>query len=288
MLLELERRGLTDTFVVDSAATSSAHLGELPHPETRREAARHGLTLTHRARQVVSSDFERFDLILAMDRNNERELLRLAPSPAHRHKVKMFLSFLPAEERAPEEMPDPYYTGQFPEVFSLSQRAARALARPRHGERGTLIPCSLACPSLAAPSRSRSPSRSSRSLRSRPRRVRQTTPMVKALDKQEALARTPATRGPAGAPRRPRARAGAPRRLRARAGATPLAAPQGAWRRRAQAGLSGETPATKAGQAVPSARGERRRIPIRPRRQGSPRAVPSPARSCATTTCDRT
>lgn len=112
---------------VDSAGTAAYHVGEPPDPRTREAAARRGYDLTApRARIVEPADFERFDLILAMDREILRVLRRRAPTTAHQ-RLRLFLEFAP--EAGPEDVPDPYYGGPngFEEVLDLVEAATRAL-----------------------------------------------------------------------------------------------------------------------------------------------------------------
>ena len=112
---------------VDSAGTSGYHLGQPPDPRTRQAAARRGYGLTAlRARIVEPTDFERFDLILAMDRENLSVLRRRAPSSAH-ERLRLFLEFAP--QGAPQDVPDPYYGGPngFEEVLDLVEVATRGL-----------------------------------------------------------------------------------------------------------------------------------------------------------------
>ena len=112
---------------VDSAGTAAYHAGEPPDPRARQAAARRGYDLTAlRARIVEPRDFERFDLILAMDRENLRVLRQRAPAGAH-ERLRLFLEF--ALEAGPEDVPDPYYGGPngFEEVLDLVEAAARGL-----------------------------------------------------------------------------------------------------------------------------------------------------------------
>jgi protein-tyrosine phosphatase len=112
---------------VDSAGTAGYHGGEPPDPRMRAAAARRGYDLnTLRARIVEPRDFERFDLILAMDRENLAVLQRRAPESG-RERVRLFLEFAPHGER--DEVPDPYYGGPngFEEVLDLVEAAARGL-----------------------------------------------------------------------------------------------------------------------------------------------------------------
>ena len=112
---------------VDSAGTAGYHVGEPPDPRMRAAAARRGYDLEAlRARIVEPGDFERFDLILAMDRENLAVLHRRVPEQA-RERVRLFLEFSP--QREPEEVPDPYYGGPngFEEVLDLVEATAREL-----------------------------------------------------------------------------------------------------------------------------------------------------------------
>jgi protein-tyrosine phosphatase len=112
---------------VDSAGTAGYHIGEAPDPRMQAAAARRGYQLQAlRARIVEPDDFERFDLILAMDRENLAVLHRRAPEPV-RERVRLFLEFAPPG--APPEVPDPYYGGPngFEEVLDLVESASRGL-----------------------------------------------------------------------------------------------------------------------------------------------------------------
>jgi protein-tyrosine phosphatase len=114
---------------VDSAGTAGYHVGDAPDPRMRAAAARRGYDLTAlRARVVEPGDFERFDLILAMDRENLAVLRRRAPETM-RERVRLFLEFDPQGEL--HEVPDPYYGGPngFEEVLDLIESAARGLLR---------------------------------------------------------------------------------------------------------------------------------------------------------------
>lgn len=123
---------------VDSAGTAGYHLGEPPDPRTCQAAERRGYDLAAlRARIVEPIDFERFDLILAMDRENLRVLRRRAPSGAEQ-RVRLFLEFAPQEGL--EDVPDPYYGGPngFEQVLDLVEAAARGLlAHLRQQSRAT-------------------------------------------------------------------------------------------------------------------------------------------------------
>ena len=111
-----EREGLDDSVYIDSAGTYGGHSGERSDARMRRAAAARGIDITHRARQVREEDFERFDMIIAMDDNNYEALFRLAPDRAAQQKIYRFREFL---RRNPNwsYIPDPYYEGH--EGFEL-------------------------------------------------------------------------------------------------------------------------------------------------------------------------
>lgn len=129
----LRAEGLEEAFVVDSAGTGGWHAGESADRRMLEAARRRGVHLPSVARQVRGDDFERFDLILAMDRENVAALLSLAPTH-HRHKVRLLREW---DELGPgEDVPDPYYGGPegFELVLDMVTRAGRALLhelRPR-------------------------------------------------------------------------------------------------------------------------------------------------------------
>jgi protein-tyrosine phosphatase len=101
--------GCNDVITVDSAGTSSEHLGEPPDRRTIKEARRRGLDVEgHRVWRFESDDFDRFDLVLVVDRVNERRLLDRAPTPEARAKVRLLRSFVP-DDMYDQEIPDPWY-----------------------------------------------------------------------------------------------------------------------------------------------------------------------------------
>ena len=125
---EVAAREAPDLVVqVDSAGTAGYHVGSPPDPRTCAAAARRGYDLSPlRARIVEPEDFEQFDLILAMDRENLATLRHRAPKDAH-ERVRLFLEFAP--ELATVDVPDPYYGGPngFEEVLDLVEAAAHGL-----------------------------------------------------------------------------------------------------------------------------------------------------------------
>ncbi len=115
------------TLEIDSAGTAGYHIGDPPDPRSQEAARRRGYDMTPlRARIVDGADFERFDLILAMDTNNLEVLRKRAPA-ACRERVRLFLEFAP--DCGLDEVPDPYYGGPsgFEQVLDLVEEASRGL-----------------------------------------------------------------------------------------------------------------------------------------------------------------
>jgi len=112
---------------IDSAGTHDYHVGSPPDRRAIAAAARRGIDLRSlRARVVEESDFERFDLLIAMDRLNQATLLDRSPSQ-YRERVRLFLEFAPAIDE--EDVPDPYYGGPvgFERVLDLAEEASLGL-----------------------------------------------------------------------------------------------------------------------------------------------------------------
>ncbi len=110
---------------IDSAGTGAYHVGEAPDRRMRQVARTHGIDIDNlRGRQVSRDDFRTFDLILAMDRSNLRNLEAMAPAGSHAD-VRLFRSFDPTPGDG--DVPDPYYAGGFDVVYTLVERTSRAL-----------------------------------------------------------------------------------------------------------------------------------------------------------------
>lgn len=91
---------------VDSAGTGAWNVGEPPTSQAVEAGQRVGLVVTSRARRVNSADFGRFDVIVAMDRSNMRDLTALAPNLEAQAKLRLFRTYDPLAEE--DEIPDPY------------------------------------------------------------------------------------------------------------------------------------------------------------------------------------
>ncbi len=107
---KLIEAGLDRRVSVDSAGMIDYHAGNPPDRRAMQHAARRGYDLEDlRARQLRREDFERFDLLLGMDRGHFQQLARLCPPPLA-DRVKLFLEYA-AVAGLPTEVPDPYYGG---------------------------------------------------------------------------------------------------------------------------------------------------------------------------------
>ncbi|MFV0358455.1 low molecular weight protein-tyrosine-phosphatase [Tropicimonas sp.] len=110
--------------VLDSAGTGGWYVGAPPDPRMREVAAAARYDISDlRARQFGPGDFARFDLIVAMDEQNRRDIERQRPAGSTT-PVTLFLSYGPSPRR---DVPDPYYDGGFEEVLHLIEHAARGL-----------------------------------------------------------------------------------------------------------------------------------------------------------------
>ena len=126
--------GWSTSFFIDSAGTTAYHVGERADPRMRKHAARRGVKLTSRARQLRPSDLSDFDYILAMDRDNYRGIMAMAGASSE--KVFMMTDFAP--EGRGRDVPDPYYGGPggFELVLDLLEDSCRGLLselREKHG-----------------------------------------------------------------------------------------------------------------------------------------------------------
>lgn len=112
---------------VDSAGTGSWHIGDPPHPESVEAGARAGLEIAGRARKFNTLDFDRFDMILAMDESNKNDIISLAPDKESQAKVRLFRTFDPTTSET--EVPDPWGgpTEGYDETIRIVTAAARGL-----------------------------------------------------------------------------------------------------------------------------------------------------------------
>ena len=125
----ITQAGLDESIICDSAGTSSYHLGSPPDRRMSGAASRRGIQLRGRARQFNEADFANFDLILAMDRDNYRDILYLDREGKYKEKVKLMCDF--AVNYPDKDVPDPYYGGQegFDYVIDLLLDACQGLLK---------------------------------------------------------------------------------------------------------------------------------------------------------------
>ena len=111
--------------IIDSAGTSDWHVGEPPYAPMRQAASARGYNLSvQRARQFTAADFERFDLILAMDKSNLSNIEALRPDGSTT-QARLLLDFAP--DQPLREVPDPYYTYDFDQAIDLAEQAVSGL-----------------------------------------------------------------------------------------------------------------------------------------------------------------
>ncbi len=123
----VEKAGLAQHILIDSAGTHDYHIGNPPDARTQRTASKRGYDMSNlRGRQVEVADFARFDYVLAMDRANLSILNRFCPQDSHGH-LGLFLEY--ATQHNEREVPDPYYGGAdgFERVLDMIEDAAEGL-----------------------------------------------------------------------------------------------------------------------------------------------------------------
>jgi len=132
----VEQHKLADVIEIDSAGTHAYHIGDRPDERASAAALQRGIDLSsQQARRVSPDDFDRFDYVLAMDRDNYEILAASCPSEL-RSRLRLFLEFAP--DLLTREVPDPYYGGPsgFERVLDLIEEASEGLLadiRQQHG-----------------------------------------------------------------------------------------------------------------------------------------------------------
>lgn len=119
--------GLEKEFYIDSAGLISYHEGEGSDPRMKQHAYRHGYKLTHLSRPVRQTDFDTFDIILAMDDSNYDKLRRLAPTLEDEAKIFHMTDY--CTQHVIDHVPDPYYGGAqgFENVIEILEDACKGL-----------------------------------------------------------------------------------------------------------------------------------------------------------------
>lgn len=121
----VNRSGLSDSFYIDSAATSREEIGNPVHHGTRRKLKEVGISCgDHRARQMRASEYEEFDYIIGMDSWNIRNINRILGNGDPDAKVSKLLDFT---QRKGEDIADPWYTGNFDVTYRDVKEGCEAL-----------------------------------------------------------------------------------------------------------------------------------------------------------------
>jgi len=121
----VQKRGITDAFVIRSAATSTEEIGCPIHRGTKMKLTEKGVPLCdHRAVQLCRSDYDEYDLILGMDKRNIQNILKITGGdPAG--KVRRLLDF----SETPRDIADPWYTGNFDITYEDITEGCEALLK---------------------------------------------------------------------------------------------------------------------------------------------------------------
>jgi protein-tyrosine phosphatase len=121
---KLKKKGLESYFEVDSCGTANYHVGDSPDPRTIANAKKNGIVIDHCGRQFIANDLNEFDFILAMDKSNYQNILRLLKDKGHESKVMLMREFDTMGKG--KDVPDPYYGGEknFQEVFEILNRSS--------------------------------------------------------------------------------------------------------------------------------------------------------------------
>lgn len=120
---KIKKKKIDHLFVVDSCGTANYHIGDSPDSRTIANARKNGVVIEHCGRQFSVKDLDDFDFILAMDKSNYHNILRLLKDKSHTEKVMLMREFDTVNKGS--EVPDPYYGGEkhFQEVFEILDRS---------------------------------------------------------------------------------------------------------------------------------------------------------------------
>lgn len=120
----IEKKGLTEKYVIDSAGTAAYHIGAPADQRMQETAYKRQILLTSKGRQLCKADFHEFDYILAMDKSNYKNILSVKPENSTA-KIMLLRDFDPTPED--KCVPDPYYGGLegFENVFNIVDRSCK-------------------------------------------------------------------------------------------------------------------------------------------------------------------
>ncbi|WP_445489869.1 low molecular weight protein-tyrosine-phosphatase [Niallia sp. 03133] len=122
----VKKEGLDNKVSCDSAGTGGWHVGNPPHKGTRdilkiNNISDEGIM----ARQFIKEDIEQFEYLIAMDPSNIKNIQKLSGDSAV--KTRLLLDY--TDQKKGKEVPDPYYTGNFDEVYGLVREGCEALLK---------------------------------------------------------------------------------------------------------------------------------------------------------------
>lgn len=121
----VDKQGLSDSFYIASAATSTEEIGSGVHSGTKKKLAEHGIFCEgKRAVQMTVWDYDKYDYIIAMDSQNIRNIFKIIKDDKE-HKIFKLLDFTPAKD----DIADPWYTGNFDITYSDIVRGCRGLLK---------------------------------------------------------------------------------------------------------------------------------------------------------------
>jgi len=122
----VSKRGIDDLFMIDSVATSREEIGNPVYPPAKRKLAENGIACSgHHARQITGNDYDEWDMIICMDRNNIRNTKRIVGEDVD-GKISLMLDFA---GRPGQEVADPWYTGNFDETWDDLEEGCTGLLR---------------------------------------------------------------------------------------------------------------------------------------------------------------
>lgn len=131
------REGLADQFEIDSVGTDTYHVGEPAHSGTRRVLAAHNIRCDSISRRVTRADLTQADYVIVMDRFNASDIQRIIPKGSLEDRASLLLSFANGRRTGNAlDVPDPYYTSNFEEVYQLVKDGCQGLLTHIRQERG--------------------------------------------------------------------------------------------------------------------------------------------------------
>jgi protein-tyrosine phosphatase len=124
---KIREKGFESRVTVHSCGTAGYHVGDRPDPRTIKNALENGVVIDHLGRQLAGDDLEAYDFIIAMDKSNHANILKLENAKDHSHKIKLMRSF--DLTPAGDEVPDPYYGDEagFQQVFDILSHSTDSL-----------------------------------------------------------------------------------------------------------------------------------------------------------------